>query len=73
MTALDSLSLMGYSIDDPDIEKALKWFVDHQEQSGLWKMTYVEGKEELENERNREGNLWVTLTICRIFKRLYGQ
>lgn len=72
MTALDSLSLMGYSIDDPDVGKAVKWFVDHQEHSGLWKTTYVEGKEELDNEKNREGRLWVTLTICRIFKRFYG-
>lgn len=72
ITALDSLSLMGYSINDSDIRKAIDWFVRNQEPSGLWKTTYVEGKGESQNERNRERILWVTLSICRILKRLYS-
>ena len=72
MTALESLSLMGYSSGDPDIQRALDWFTDHQEPSGLWKTTYVEGKKESENERNKERKLWLSLGICRMFKRLYG-
>lgn len=72
VTALDSLSMMKYPVEDPDIQRALDWFTDHQEPSGLWRTTYVEGKEEFENERNREKRLWVSLAICRIFKRLYG-
>lgn len=72
LTALNSLSLMGFSKDDPDIKKALDWFVDHQEPNGLWKITYVKGKKVIENEKNRERKLWVSLAICRIFKRFYG-
>ncbi len=72
ITALDSLSLMGYRRDDPDIRRALDWLIDHQETSGLWRTTYVEGQKETENEMNRERKLWITLAICRILKRFYG-
>jgi len=72
LTALDSLSLMGFSKDDPDIRRALDWFIDHQEPTGLWKITYVKDKEVIDNERNRVRQLWVTLAICRILKRFYG-
>ena len=72
VTSLDSLSLMGYSKDDPDIRKALNWLVENQLSNGLWNITYVEGKREdlCPNEKTRERQLWLTLTISRIFKRL---
>jgi len=71
VTSLDSLSLMGYSKDDPDIRKALNWLVENQLSNGLWNITYVEGKREglFLNEKTRERQLWLTLTIARIFKR----
>jgi len=72
ITALDSLSLMGYRLDDPDIQRASDWLIDHQETSGLWRTTYVEGRKESKSERNREKKLWITLAICRILKRIYG-
>ena len=73
VTSLDSLSLMGYSRDDPDIRKALNWLVENQLSNGLWNTTYVEGKREglCPNEKTRERQLWLTLTIARIFKRFY--
>jgi hypothetical protein len=70
LTALESLSPMGYSVDDPDIRKALEWFMDAQEPSGLWKTTYERGKEEKTNEQTKERKLWLTLRICRTFKAL---
>ena len=72
LTALDSLSLMGFSKDDPDIRKALDWFIDHQDPTGLWKITYVKERGVIDNERNRVRQLWVSLAICRTFKRFYG-
>lgn len=72
LTALDSLSLMGFSKDDPDILSALKWFVDNQEPNGLWRTTYVKGKMETGNAGSRESRLWVSLAVCRIFRRFYG-
>jgi len=74
VTSLDSLSLMGYSRDDPDIRKALNWLVENQLSDGLWRVTYVEGTKEgvcARNGQTRERQLWLTLTVARIFKRFY--
>ena len=71
ITALDSLSLMGYRAHDPDIQRASNWLVDHQEASGLWRTTYVKGGKEPRDERNRERKLWITLDVCRVLKRIY--
>ena len=74
VTSLDSLSLMGYSKDDPDIRKALNWLVENQLSDGLWKITYVENTKEgayMKNEKTRERQLWLALTVARIFKRFY--
>ena len=38
LTALDSLSLFGFTKDDPDIKKGLDWFIDNQQPDGLWKL-----------------------------------
>jgi hypothetical protein len=65
---------MGYSRDDPDIRKALNWFVDHQLSDGLWRTSYVEGTPEgvdKRTNRTRERQLWLTLRIAQIFKRFY--
>jgi hypothetical protein len=51
---------------------ALDWLIEHQEPDGLWKVTYVKGKNPVDNERNRERRLWVSLAICRILKRFHG-
>jgi hypothetical protein len=72
VTALDSLSKIGFTGDDPDIEAALDWFVEHQEPDGLWNLTYVEGKQVTDNEANRERRLWLGLQISRVLKRFYG-
>jgi hypothetical protein len=69
ITALNSLSLMEFSKDDPDIKRALHWFIDNQEPNGLWRITYA--KRVVENEKTKERKLWVSLAICRIFKRFY--
>lgn len=74
MTSLDSLSLMGYSKDDPDIRKALNWLVENQSSDGLWRMTYAEGTKEgasTKNDETRERQLSLALAIARIFKRFY--
>jgi hypothetical protein len=68
IAALDSISLIDPSMDEP-METALDWLIDHQEQDGLWKATYVEGKE-VNNAQSRETRRWVSLAICRVLKRM---
>ena len=69
MAALETISLIGVSKGDQQINTALKWLEDHQETNGLWKVTYAKAQEK-ETAKIREMKLWVTLAICRIIKRL---
>ncbi|MCC7559663.1 MAG: hypothetical protein KO318_04425 [Methanobacterium sp.] len=71
ISALDSLSLMELSRDDPDIKKTLKWLIEHQLRDGLWKVSYSKIHKSPDNNRTLNSRLWITLAICRIFKRFY--
>ena len=67
LSALDSLSLIGFTSDNPQIQQALRWFIDKQKESGEWNLKMLRG-----------GNwalqkLWLTLGICRVFKRFYEE
>jgi len=66
LSALDSLSFLGFTRDDLQIEKALKWFSSRQQrENGLWKLTLSKGK-------STEGlPLWTSLAVCRVLKRFY--
>ncbi|MCW4000663.1 MAG: hypothetical protein NWE93_10525 [Candidatus Bathyarchaeota archaeon] len=66
ISALDSLSLLGFSAGEPQIQEALQWFVENQQQNGLWKFKVTRGE-------NRDVlELWLALAVCRIFERFYG-
>ena len=66
ISALDSLSLLGFSKSEPQIEKALQWFIDNQQKTGMWKLNILKGK-------NKDIlQLWLALAICRISKRFYS-
>jgi hypothetical protein len=72
LSALDSLSLIGFTKADAQIQQALDWFQDNQEARGLWKVTYAKPEEmEKDTARFRERKLWVSLAICRVFRRFY--
>lgn len=63
ISALDTLSLLGFSAQEPQIEKALQWFVKNQQKTGLWQFKILKGK----NKDMLE--LWLAFAVCRIFKR----
>lgn len=72
-TALDSLSQFGFSKEDPDIKQALNWFIENQEPNGFWNLTYEkENKGFKDSEKNRMRRWWLTLEICRIFKKFFS-
>ena len=71
ISALDSLSLIGVSRDDVYIKKALKWLVDNQLETGLWNNSYSKIHSNNKNEKTYQIQLWISLVICRIFKRFY--
>ena len=62
LSSLDSLSLIGLKIDEPQIWKAVGWLVKAQSESGLWNVHLVRGKD-------KDLNLWIALAICRVIKR----
>lgn len=71
ISALDSVSLIGLPRDHEKVAEALQWFIDHQEPSGLWKISYSNIHKSSENSKTRELQLWISLAILRIFKRYY--
>jgi hypothetical protein len=71
ISALDTLSLLGFKKDDVQIDKALGWLIDHQQEDGLWLITYAK-PDIRDTPKNREMKLWVSLAICRIFMRLFS-
>ena len=73
VAALDSVSLIGFTGDDAQIRLALDWLVDHQEEDGLWRVSYARpNARETDVGKKRETRWWVSLAICRVLKRLWG-
>jgi hypothetical protein len=71
LTALDSLARMGFSAQDGQIRKGLDWLREHQEESGLWRVSYMKPEEkEKETAKARERKLWVSLAIGRVINDL---
>jgi hypothetical protein len=66
LSSLDSLSLLGFSTEHPQISRALQWFVVDQQQDGSWQLRLLKGR------NKQELKLWTTLAICRVFRRFYA-
>jgi len=62
LTALDTLSQLGFKRRDEPISKGLEWFLSNQAQDGLWETGYGIGARSAENRH------WVGLAICRVLK-----
>ncbi len=66
LTALDTLSWLGFDRNDKDITRGLAWFIANQSRDGLWETGYGFGKD--------AGRMrcWVGLAICRVLKHYFG-
>ena len=69
LTSLDTLPLLDFGPEDRDVGKALQWFVDNQQQDGLWATSYKQSKRAQPSARERKAMQWVSLAICRVFQR----
>jgi hypothetical protein len=65
LTALDSLSRLGFSRQDDAITQGLDWFARHQSADGFWETSYPNGRHAARLRR------WVGLAICRVLKRFF--
>jgi hypothetical protein len=72
LTALESLSEMGYSKDDSDIKLALNWLVENQLPDALWLLEYnKKPKKVSKGGAGLEERLWLALRVARVFKKFY--
>jgi len=62
LTALDSLSKLGFSIHDHQVAEGISWFLENQEENGFWPTGYGSGKGAPRNQA------WVALAVCRFLK-----
>ena len=62
LSSLDSLSRLGFKLQDPQIKKAIDWLINAQQENGLWNVHLVRGKD-------KDLNLWIALAMCRVLKR----
>jgi hypothetical protein len=66
ISSMDSISLLGFSRHNPQVERALEYFINNQQEGGVWKFNIVSGS-------NRDNiQLWLALSVYRMFKRLYS-
>jgi hypothetical protein len=65
LSALDSLSRLGFSAADPAVHKGLDWFAQRQRRDGGWALPIQKGKD-------RALPYWLDLSICRVFQRFYS-
>ncbi len=65
VSSLDSLSKLKFSPEDYNIKIGLDYLIESQRTDGTWKAYYGLPKED-------DNDLWITLAICRIFKRFYS-
>jgi len=73
VSALDSLARLGLSRADVQIKQALDWLAEHQENSGLWKVSYAKpDTPEKDTGKARTMKHWVSLAICRIWRHYWS-
>jgi hypothetical protein len=66
VSALDSLSRLGFSPAQKPIADALDWFVRRQQDDGGFNLKIVRGKDP-------DTRLWICFAVCRLFKRFYKE
>lgn len=65
VSALDSLSLMGFRKEHPQVKKGLEWLKTTQQENGVFNLKL------LRSGGDKNTKYWTTLAICRIYKRLF--
>jgi hypothetical protein len=71
LTAMESLSLVGFTVDDPNIRKGLEWFFQNRKEDGFWECSYG-GKRGIQRSSPFIERIWLSLRICRMLKQFLG-
>ena len=62
LSTLDSLSRLGWPVEDANVQRALRWLADRQQADGLFDLHLLRGRDKHLPE-------WLALAICRVVKR----
>src|SRR3990170_4669543 len=62
LMALDSVTLIEPGAEDPHVAAGVRWFIDHQDEDGLWPTGYGSGS------RAEVSRQWVGLRACTVLK-----
>jgi hypothetical protein len=65
LSAFDSLTLLGFALEEPQVKKGFQWLHSKLQRTGLWQLSILNGK------NDSETNSWICLAICRVIKRLF--
>jgi hypothetical protein len=65
IAVLDPVSHLGFSPDHPKVSEGLDWFIKRQERDGSWNLKLLKGDK-------KEQPYWMSVNICRLFKRFYS-
>jgi len=65
LSALDSLTRLGFGREHPRVARALDWFVTGQRASGVWSPRI------LRSGGDDRAGLWIALAVCRVLKRAW--
>jgi hypothetical protein len=71
LTAMESLSLVGFTADDPNIRKGLKWFFQNRKEDGFWECSY-DAKHSIQRSSPFIERIWISLRICQMLKQFLG-
>ncbi|MFX0106580.1 MAG: hypothetical protein ACFE75_13985 [Candidatus Hodarchaeota archaeon] len=66
LSALDTVSKLGFSKDEPKIKEGLQYFIKEQQSDGHWDLHFMMMKNDPDN------SYWFDLEVCRVFKRFYN-
>ncbi len=70
VSALDSVSRIINAPEDEDVQRAVRWLIEHQEPDGLWNVHYSRIHKRSNSPKVKEQRLWVSLNICRVLRSL---
>ncbi|MFA5450576.1 MAG: hypothetical protein WC231_01070 [Dehalococcoidales bacterium] len=68
LTAMESLSLLGFAAEDPDINKGIQWFFDKRKEDGFLDCSY-NSREIKQSKSYYLERIWLGFRICRMLQR----
>ena len=71
LTAMESLTLLGFRAEHAPMQEGVSWFIDHQAGDAMWRIVN-DGSTERVTPTNEERRAWLTLRVCRVLQSLTG-